>query len=250
MQHWEAWCNLGGSLLGALGGLYLTYDLLGGKDGPLAGVTRVVTYMFLYGIPFCLGLGLKFGLVAGLGMGIILGVDYYQEARRIHTKGKPMSWSTMVLLALARAFVLALALWTITNGPIAGLFFLFNGLFLTGTYFLGWSTTKERELSPQLVVFRPASFWLAVARGIGAGLSFWISCYLVSGVTTSTFPLASFWRVGLTIWISSFFITCFTPWVEWRMEHMSRRVMSIVGLFFAIIGFLIQALPNWLVLLQ
>jgi hypothetical protein len=81
MQHWEAWCNLGGSLLGALGGLYLTYDLLGGKDGPLAGVTRVVTYMFLYGIPFSLGLGLKFGLVAGLGMGIILGIDYYREAR-------------------------------------------------------------------------------------------------------------------------------------------------------------------------
>jgi hypothetical protein len=250
MEHWDAWCNLGGSLLGALGGLYLTYDLLGGKDGPLAGVTRVVTYMFLYGITFCLGLGLKFGLVAGFGMGVILGFDYYREARRIHTKSKPPHWSSMVLLALARALILALALWTITNGPVAGWFFLFNGLFLIGTYFLGWSTTKERELSDKLVVFRPASFGLAVARGIGAGLSFWFSLYLVSGTPIPAFSFASPWRVGLTIWISSFFITCFTPWVEWRMEHMSKRVMSVVGLSFAIVGFLIQALPNWLVLLQ
>jgi hypothetical protein len=250
MQHWEAWCNLGGSLLGALGGLYLTYDLLGGKDGPLAGVTRVVTYMFLYGIPFYLGLGLKFGLVSGLGMGIILGFDYYQEARRIRTKGKPANWSTIVMLALARAFVLALALMTITNVPVAGLFFLFNGLFLTGTYFLGWSTTKERAVSHHLVVLRPASFGLAVARGIAAGFSFWLSCYLVSGMTNPAFSLATPLRVGLTIWISSFFITCFTPWVEWKMEHMSKRVMSVVGLAFALVGFLIQALPNWLVLLQ
>jgi hypothetical protein len=29
MEHWEAWCNLGGSLLGALGGLYLTFAILG-----------------------------------------------------------------------------------------------------------------------------------------------------------------------------------------------------------------------------
>ena len=56
MDHWDAWCNLGGSLLGALGGLFLAYDLLGGKDGPLAGVTRVVTYMFLFAIPYSLGL--------------------------------------------------------------------------------------------------------------------------------------------------------------------------------------------------
>jgi hypothetical protein len=40
MDHWQAWCNLVGSLLGALGGLYLTYDILGGKNGPLAVVTR------------------------------------------------------------------------------------------------------------------------------------------------------------------------------------------------------------------
>ena len=72
MEHWEAWCNLGGSFLGALGGLYLTYDLLGGKDGPLAGVTRVVTYMAFFLVAYSLGLGLKFGLITSLGMGLIL----------------------------------------------------------------------------------------------------------------------------------------------------------------------------------
>jgi len=89
MEHWDAWCNLGGSFLGALGGLYLTYDILGGKDGPLAGVTRVVTYMAFFLIAYSLGLGLKFGLITSLGMGLILGYDLFLEARRVHAKRKP-----------------------------------------------------------------------------------------------------------------------------------------------------------------
>ena len=40
MEHWDSWCNLGGSLLGALGGLYLTYDISFEYDGPQRKVGR------------------------------------------------------------------------------------------------------------------------------------------------------------------------------------------------------------------
>ncbi len=89
MEHRDAWCNLGGSLLGALGGLYLTYDLLGGKHGPLAGVTGVVTYMVIFAIPYSLGLGLKFGLITSFGMGLILGYDFSKNQAEYATKANP-----------------------------------------------------------------------------------------------------------------------------------------------------------------
>src|SRR5580658_2921199 len=134
MQHWEAWCNLGGSLLGALGGLYLTYDILGGKDGPLAGVTRVVTYAVLFAIGYSLGLGLKFGLVSSLGMGMILGYDFYLEARRVHAKGKPRHRIVEMVMGSSRALALSIGLMVLTNERVFLFLFPIYALFICGTY--------------------------------------------------------------------------------------------------------------------
>jgi len=249
MEHWEAWCNLGGSLLGALGGLYLTFDILGGKDGPLAGVTRVVTYVVLFGIAYSLGLGLKFGLIASLGMGVILGYDFYLEARRVHAKGKPRHWITEVVLGCSRALALSFALMTITNGRVFLFLFPIYALFLCATYLIGWSPADNRMACKNLE-FRPGNLWLSLIRGVGGGLSFLAAITLVSAITGQDNSFVSPWRVGLTIGGTSFFVGYFTPWVEWRVDHLSRRWMAVIGVAFAIIGFLIQAFPNWIVLLQ
>ncbi len=249
MEHWEAWCNLGGSLLGALGGLYLTYDILGGKDGPLSGVTRVVTYVALFGVTYSLGLGIKFGLVASLGMGLTLGYDFYLEARRIHARGKPRHWISYVLLACSRALALSLGLMVITNGRVFLFIFPIYALFLSATYLLGLSPADNRKISRHLV-FRASNFWVSVLRGVGAGLSFWAGVSIVSALTSQNLSFASPWRVGLTIGGTSFAVGSVTPWVEWWVERLSRRWLAVVGVVFAILGFLIQALPNWVVLLQ
>jgi len=34
------------------------------------------------------------------------------------------------------------------------------------------------------------------------------------------------------------------------VERLSQRRLAVVGIVFAIIGFLLQAFPNWIVLLQ
>jgi len=249
MDHWDAWCNLGGSLLGALGGLFLAYDLLGGKDGPLAGVTRVVTYMFLFAIPYSLGLGLRFGLMTSWGMGLILGFDFFKESKRIQDKREPRRWITEVALGSGRALVLSIGLMSITTWAIAAFLFPIYAVFLSGTYFLGWSPADNRRISKH-ILFRWVALWVSLLRGVGAGLSYWASFALLSGSPSQKIPFVSPWSVGLTIGGGSFFVGCISPWVEWWVERLSQRRLAVVGIAFAIIGFLIQAFPNWIVLLK
>jgi hypothetical protein len=65
-HHVLAGINLVGILPDLMGGLYLAYDLLGGRKGPLR------TFGLGYGLP----LGLTFGLVAGTGLGLALSLEF------------------------------------------------------------------------------------------------------------------------------------------------------------------------------
>src|SRR5215831_14553942 len=83
-RHVIAGISIAGTLGDVMGGLYLAYDLLGGNNGPLRTLTRVMTYSLI----FCIGYGLPFGLifgplqglelalVVGVGLGVILGLEY------------------------------------------------------------------------------------------------------------------------------------------------------------------------------
>lgn len=83
-RHVIAAISVAGTICDMMGGLYLAYDLLGGYNGPLRTVTRVVTYTLIfclgYGIPFGLlfgpSKGVELGLVVGIGLGVILGLEY------------------------------------------------------------------------------------------------------------------------------------------------------------------------------
>src|SRR5579863_4575035 len=83
-RHLIAGISIIGTVCDVMGGLYLAYDLLGGNNGPLRTLTRVVTYSFIFCVGYSLPLGLLFGplrgiaaaLVVGIGLGIILGIEY------------------------------------------------------------------------------------------------------------------------------------------------------------------------------
>ena len=62
--------------------MYLAYDLLGGKHGPLRTLTRAVTYSLLYGVAFGLPLGWRFGLAVGLANGFTLAIELSRAARQ------------------------------------------------------------------------------------------------------------------------------------------------------------------------
>src|ERR1700758_3392414 len=77
--------SLTGVILDALGGLYLAYDLLGGKNGPLRTVTKRVSYGVMFGSAYGLPLGLWFGLVGLLVSGPALSIEISnRDVRHVH----------------------------------------------------------------------------------------------------------------------------------------------------------------------
>src|SRR5436305_7099178 len=81
-RHVLAAISIAGTSLDLLGGMYLAYDLLGGKHGPLRTLTRAVTYSVLYGVGFGLRVGWRFGLAAGLTNGFTLAIELSRAARQ------------------------------------------------------------------------------------------------------------------------------------------------------------------------
>jgi hypothetical protein len=58
--------SITGVVLDGLGGLYLAYELLGGKHGPLRLLSRLLTYSAILGLGYGATLGLWFGLLGAL----------------------------------------------------------------------------------------------------------------------------------------------------------------------------------------
>src|SRR5271156_3091470 len=72
-----------GVVLDALGGLYLAYDLLGGKRGPLRILSRILTYSAIFGLGFGITLGPWFGLAGAAGMAPTFEMQLSRRARGI-----------------------------------------------------------------------------------------------------------------------------------------------------------------------
>jgi hypothetical protein len=67
-RHVIAGISIIGTACDVMGGLYLAYDLLGGNNGPLRTLTRVVTYTLIFCVGYGLPFGLLFGLLSGTGL--------------------------------------------------------------------------------------------------------------------------------------------------------------------------------------
>ncbi len=78
--------GLSGTVMDVMGGIYMTYDLLGGREGPLSLLTRIATYSLLFGVCYGPVLGPVFGIVSGLGLGTILALEFHRLSRyqRLH----------------------------------------------------------------------------------------------------------------------------------------------------------------------
>src|SRR5438270_11105085 len=81
-RHVLAAISITGTSFDLLGGMYLAYDLLGGRHGPLRALTRGVTYAATFGVAFGLPLGWRFGLAAGLTHAFTLAIEYSRAARQ------------------------------------------------------------------------------------------------------------------------------------------------------------------------
>jgi hypothetical protein len=120
-RHIIAAISVIGITLDLLGGMYLAYDLLGGKHGPLHTLARVVTYGLFFGVGLGLPLGLPFGIAGGVALGTTFGHEFVRAS-----EGKlPAPWRYIALwsviqgmgFGIGAAFVLGSAFWAFRRPP-------------------------------------------------------------------------------------------------------------------------------------
>lgn len=223
-----------------LGGVYLAYDLLGGKNGPLRTITRAVGYIALFFIGYLVVLGVRYAVVAATGMGILLAVEYRIASK---TKSDTASRAGVMLFGFLRGIVLGLAAMTIA-GPRFGLWFgVLSGAALVATYRIGFAPTDDYAKGERPRASRHklmASLVRALAVGIAgvvAGLAF-----RSSAATSTLLGL----RLGVAAGSVSALVGVFSPVIESRIENLPERRMGVVGLMLIVFGMAMQSFQYWL----
>jgi len=199
--------SIAGSILDVLGALYLAYDLLGGRHGPLRTLTRSVTYGLFLGIGVYIPLGAFFALVVALSNGITLGFEFSQASRGRINPG----WGLISVCSLVRGIGLGLGA-AVLIGRDFGFWF---GLLSFGgqlfAYRIGFSPTAgyAADRRPR---FNRRQVLGTLNRTIGYALA-----GLVCGAITHSGRQALGFSVtiGLTFGAVSAALLAFVPFIEW-----------------------------------
>jgi hypothetical protein len=226
--------SLTGLILDVLGGLYLAYDLLGGKKGPLRLLTRVVTYSVCYTIAYSTLLGLGFGLIAGAGLGLALGMELSNIGGKLKSDGFVMQ----AILIACRSVALALAVWLKIRSVIALVFFLTCWLALLTSWWLKFSPTDVD--AKEKVGITKKKLWAASCRGFAV-----LVAAALAGVIGHAPPpeLLYLCWVGVAVGLASGAVGIFTPLIEAWADELPPQKMGVLGTVLFLLGFCVQALP-------
>jgi hypothetical protein len=237
-HHTVAAISIVGSLLDVLGSLYLAYDLLGGKHGPLRLLTRAVTYSVIFGVGYGLGLGLWFGLTAGIATGVTVAIEYNRASRG--TEHFPLAVEAIFSAIRAAAFGIGLL-------PVVGSRFAvaFTALATIGQV-IGYSRGVRPALDyvaalrPRLSLRQAAA---VVTRAVG---------YIVAALLCSVFvhhldhPVLFAVRVGLVTGLITAIGGTFTPYIEYYADNLPERYLGAFGICLIFCGFALQSFQYWL----
>ncbi len=241
-KHTLALVSIVGSSLDVLGALYLTYDLLGGEHGPLRTLTRGVTYGLLYGVGYGLALGPVFGLVSGLTHGLTLAWEFSRVSRH---SPKPGFWYDLAMSAIRGiGFALGAAY---LYGATFGITF---GALSTVGQLLGYRAGIRPTIDYQPVA-RPRltkhQLLAVVNRTVGYTIAGFISALTVYQRANA---LSIGLKVGLVIGVVTAIAGACTSFIEWIADHVPEKSMGVLGVGLIIVGFALQSVQYWLVLLD
>ena len=254
-RHVIAGISIAGTLGDVMGGLYLAYDLLGGNNGPLRTLTRVMTYSLI----FCIGYGLPFGLifgplqglelalVVGVGLGVILGLEY-AHVTLDRTRNQPHTHDQWVpfIFGFLRGVVFGLA-GALLIEPLFGLLFgLLSSAGLMAVYAFQLSPTHayQPNVKPRL---RPRELIASAMRGTSIALAGIIAALIThSGSGAFGFGLI----FGIVAGTVSAIVSVFSPFVEWWADHLPARRLGAFGTVILLIGLILQSIQYWVVLLN
>lgn len=218
-----------------MGGLYLAYDLLGGENGPLARLTKIVNYSVLLVLLFLTTMGFKFALIVGIAFGTALGLHFDRAGRNI-----PDTNRFLLGTAILRGVAIAIAVWLKENyilGLVMGVLVFGMSMILpkfkvspTALYKSG----KRPQLSWKQVAIALILMGIAISSGlVGASIAH-------SDARTIGFVF----KFGLTFGFAIFVISIVSPLIEWYSDNLPPQTFGTAGVMLFIIGFLIQAIPS------
>lgn len=234
-DHISAVITIIGMTCDVMGGLYLAYDLLGGENGPLARLTKIVNYSVLLVLLFLTTMGFKFALIVGIAFGTALGLHFDRAGRNIPDTNK-----FLLGTAILRGVAIAIAVWLKEN-HILGL--------VMGTLVFGMSMILPKfKVSPTALYksgTRPQLSWkqvvialILMGIAISSGL---VGASIAHGdARTVGFVL----KFGLTFGFAIFVISIVSPLIEWYSDNLPPQTFGTAGVMLFIIGFLIQAVPS------
>ena len=241
-HHTIAAISISGSCLDVLGSLYLAYDLLGGRYGPLRLLTRAVTYFVVFGIGYSLGLGLFFGLVAGLATGVTLAIELNRAARGLNHYSLP--WEALFSSIRSAGFAIGLY-------PTVGVrFAIAFGLLAT----VGQVVAYSRNVRPSMDYvadrrprFTERQFWATVVRTVGYLGAALICSALVHHVDHSVYFAV---RLGLVTGLVTAVGVTLNPYIEYYADNLPERYLGSFGVLLIFFGFSLQSVQYWLQLLD
>ncbi|HWY71731.1 MAG TPA: hypothetical protein VNX88_23895 [Terriglobales bacterium] len=240
-RHVLAAVSIAGISLDLIGGMYLAYDLLGGKHGPLRTLTRAVTYSVLYGVGFGLPLGWRFGLAVGLTNGFTLAVELSRAARQQPDYGLAHD----SLFSLIRGAGFGLGLHHNYGTKFAIIFAILSTVGQIIAYSWGVRPTMQYQaMARPRITGRQAA--AALVRTVGYLLAALISGLLAQGTYSIGFAL----EIGLVIGLATAFGNFLTPYIEWFADSLPERRLGVFGVVLILSGFCLQSIQYWVALLD
>jgi hypothetical protein len=240
-RHVLAAISIAGTSLDLLGGMYLAYDLLGGKHGPLRTLTRGVTYAAIYGLLYGLPLGWRFGLAAGLTHGFTLAIELSHAAREEPDYGLFLN----TIFSLIRGTGYGFGLYHDFGTKFA---FFFAALSTIGQAFMysrGMRPTTDYRPSARPRISSRQLLGVVI-RTLGYAVAGAICGLLAGGAYSKLFAL----KIGLVIGIATGIGSFITPYVEWEAETLPERRLGVFGVCLILTGFGLQSVQYWTALLD
>jgi hypothetical protein len=241
-HHTVAEISIAGSCLDVLGSLYLAYDLLGAQHGPLRLLTRMVTYSIVFGIGYGLGLGVFFGVASGAATGITVGIELNRMAR--NQDHYSLFWEGVFSAIRGLAFAAGLTLLIgFRFGVAFGIIIAVGQIF---AYRRGIRPSLDYAPSRRPRVSR-VQLRAAAVRTVGAIGAALVCSALVQHLEH---PWLFALKVGVVIGVVTAVGTATVPFIEYFSEHLPARIMGAFGIGLIFIGFSLQSLQYWLVVLD
>jgi hypothetical protein len=244
-RHLLAAISLGGTLLDLIGSLYLAYDLLGGKKGPLRVITRIATYSVIFGLGYALPLGLRYGLVAGPGFGVALGLEFWLASGRPKSSHPSIPRTTIPFAVLRGSVLGAAAGWTF-DVRFGVWFGVFAAIALIAAYGLRFSPSEEYapNVRPQLTRRKVVA---TCVRGLMIGLAGALAGALAH---ERGIGLLFGLEIGLVVAVVGGIVATVSPFIEWWADNLPERRLGFFGAMLVLAGFGLQSLQYWAVLLN